>query len=126
MVKSLSLGAFRCFEYAAAFLFVVSLAFAFEQGLDKVVPWKYDYAAQGNLAAELRQAAKSEQVTRRQAEEMFLAYKDQQAGHQRLRTRILYAVSVCISGIVTALLFKKYRSLRFRECFRDHFFPPKV
>ena len=126
MVKSLSLGAFRCFEYIAALLFIASLAFAFEQGLDKIVPWKYDYTAQGNLAAELRHAVKSGQVTRRQAEEMFLAYKDQQAGLQRLRTNILYAVSVFISAIIAMLLFKRYRSLRFRERFSNHFFPAKV
>lgn len=126
MVKSLSLGAFRFLEYAAAFLFIASLAFALEQGLDKIVPWQYDYAAQDDLIKDLRQAYASKEVTRRQADEMLLAYKDQQDGRQRLRTHILYAVSVCVSAGLAALLFKKYRSLRFRERFSTHFFPPKV
>jgi hypothetical protein len=125
MVKSLSLGAFRCFEYTATFLFIVSLAFAFEQGLDKIVPWTYDYAAQDDLAKDLLQGCASKQVTRRQAEEMFLAYQDQQARLQRLRSYILYAVSICISAGFVVLLFKKYRSLRFRERFRDYFFRVK-
>lgn len=119
------LGAFRCLEYAIAFLFIASLAFAFEQGLDKIVPWAYDYAAQDNLADELRQACESKQVTRRQAEEMFLTYEDEQIRLQRQRTYILYIVSVCISAGFTVLLFKKYRTLRFRERFRDYFFPVK-
>jgi hypothetical protein len=126
MVKFLMLSAFRCFEYAIAFLFIASLAFAFAQGLDKLVPWTYDYAAQDNLINDLRQGCESKQITYRQANEMLLAYQDEQAGHQRLRSYILYAVSVCISAIITALLFKKYRSLRFRERFRDYLFPAKI
>jgi hypothetical protein len=123
MFKSIMVGVFGCLEYAVAFLFIASLAFAFEQGLDKLVPWTYDYSAEENLAAELRQGYKSKQVTYRQAEEIFLAYQDEQAGLQRLRTCILYAVSICISAAVSVLLFKKYRLLRFRERFRDYFFP---
>jgi hypothetical protein len=126
MVKFLMVGVFACLEYAIIFLLVVSLAFAFEQGLDKIVPWTYDYAAQDNLAEELRQGCDSNQVTRRQAEEMFLAYEDEQIRLQRLRSYILYAVSVCISAGLVMLLFKKYRSLRFRERFRDYFFPAKT
>ncbi|MFA5251893.1 MAG: hypothetical protein WC454_04835 [Phycisphaerae bacterium] len=126
MVKSLALGAFRCFEYAAAFLFIVSLAFVFEQGLDKLVPWTYDYAAQDDLAADLRKGCEDKQVTRRQADEMFLAYQDEQAGLQRQRTYILYAVSACVSAGFAVLVFKKYRSLRFRERFRGYLFQPKV
>lgn len=126
MVKFFSLGAFRCLEYAIAILFIASLAFAFEQGLDKIVPWAYDYAAQDNLADELMQGYQSKQVTYQQAEEMLLAYKDEQARRQRLRTYILYAVSICISAGFTVFLFKKYRTLRFRERFRDYLFPVKT
>jgi hypothetical protein len=126
MVKFLVVGVFTCIEYAIAFLFIASLAFVIEQGLDKFVPWVYDYEAQDNLAKELRDGYKSKQVTYRQAEEMFLAYKDEQTELQRLRTCILYAVSICISAAVMVLLFKKYRSLRFRERFRDYLFPPKT
>jgi hypothetical protein len=126
MVKLLVLNAFRCFEYAIVFLFIASLTFILARGLDKIAPWKYDYAAQDNLAKELRQGYESKQVTRQQAEEMFLAYQDDRAGLQRLRSYILYAVSICISAAVVVLLFKKYRSLRFRERFRDYLFPAKT
>jgi hypothetical protein len=126
MVKSLMVGVFGCLEYAVAFLFIASLAFTLVQGLDNLVPWAYDYSAEENLAEVLRQGCESKQITYRQGEEIFLAYQDDQAGLQRLRTYILYAVSVCISAIVTMLLFKKYRSLRFRERFRDYFFPAKT
>lgn len=125
MVKSLMVGVFSCLEYAVSFLLIASLAFAIVQGLDKLVPWTYDYAARENLVKELKQGYESKQVTRRQADEILLAYQDEQAGFQRLRSYILYAVSICISTGIAVLLFKKYRSLRFRERFRDRFFPTK-
>lgn len=125
MVKSLSLSAFRCFEYAISFLFIVSLAFAIAQGLDKIVPWTYDYEAQESLIKELRQGHESKQITRSQADEMLLAYQDEQNELQKLRTYIIYAVSVCISTGIVALIFKIYRKLRFRERFRDYLFPGK-
>jgi predicted PurR-regulated permease PerM len=125
MAKSLIVGVFGCLEYAIVFLFVASLAFAIAQGMDKLVPWTYDYSADENLAEALRQGFESKQITRQQGEEIFLAYQDNQTRLQRLRSYILYAVSVCISAVVSVLLFKKYRLLRFRERFRDYFFPSK-
>lgn len=122
MVKSLMVGVFGCLEYVIAFLFIASLALMLAQGLDKLVPWAYDRLAEENLADVLKQGCDTNQITRRQGDEIFLAYKDEQAGLQRLRTYILYAVSICISAVVLVLLFKKYRSLRFRERFRDYFF----
>jgi hypothetical protein len=126
MVKFFIVGVFTFLEYAIAFLFIASLSFAFEQGLDKIVPWTYDYAAQDNFIEELRQGCDSKQITVRQADQMLLAYQDEKAGLQRLRTYILYAVSICISAAFMMLLFKKYRSLRFRERIRDYFSPAKL
>lgn len=126
MVKFLTLSAFRCFEYVIVLLFIISLTFVFEMGLDKIVPWTYDYESQDTFIKELKQARASKQITPRQAEEIFLAYEDEQIEFQKRRTYILYAVSACISAGLAALLFKKYRSLRFRERFGDYFFPPKL
>lgn len=126
MVKLLTLGAFRCFEYVIVLLFIISLTFAFEQGLDKYVPWTYDYAAMDAFAKELLQACDDKQITRRQADEMFLAYGDEQVEFEKRRTYVLYAVSACISAGFAVLLFKKYRLLRFRERFGDCLFPSKL
>jgi hypothetical protein len=125
MVKSLSLSAFRFFEYVISFLFIVSLAFALAQGLDKIVPWTYDYEEQENLIKDLMVGYESKQVTLRQANEMLLAYQDERNEIQRLRTYIIYVVSVFISAGLVVLLFRKYRLLRFRERFWDHFLPGK-
>ena len=126
MVKSFSLGAFRFFEYIISFLFIVSLTFAITQGLDKIVPWTYDYEAQENFIKELRMGHESGQITRGQADEMLLAYQDEHDEIQRRRIYIIYAVSVCISAGFVVLLFKVYRKLRFRERFRDYLFPSKT
>ena len=126
MVKSLSLNAFRCFEYAVFLLFIASIAFTLAQGLDIIVPEVYDYSAEDELTQAVREAFESKQITSQQAGEIWRIYRDDQTKLQRLRTRILYAVSICVSAVVSVLLFKKYRSLRFRERFRDYFFPAKT
>jgi hypothetical protein len=125
MVKSLMVGVFGCLEYAIAFLFIASLAFTLAQGLDILIPEVYDYSAEDELIKAVREGFESKQITYQQGQEIFLAYQDDQTGLQRLRTCILYAVSICILAAVMVLLFKKYRSLRFRERFRDYFFPAK-
>ena len=126
MVKSLSLSAFRFLEYAVVFLFIASLVFILAQGLDIIVPEVYDYSAEDELTQAVREAFESKQITSQQAGEIWRIYRDDQTKLQRLRTRILYAVSICVSAVVSVLLFKKYRSLRFRERFRDYFFPAKT
>lgn len=125
MVKFLVVGVFTCIEYAIVFLFIASLAFTLAQGLDGLVPGVYDYSADQELLETVREDYESKQITSQQGREILQIYRNDQAGLQRLRTCILYAVSICISVIVTVLLFKKYRSLRFRERFRDYFFLAK-
>jgi hypothetical protein len=118
-------GVFGCLEYAIAFLFIASLAFTLAQGLDKLVPWAYDYSAGDELIKAVGEGYESKQITSQQGREILQIYRDDQTRLERLRTCILYAVSICISAAVMVLLFKKYRSLRFRERFRDYFFPAK-
>jgi hypothetical protein len=125
MVKFLSLGVFRCLEYAIAFLFIASLAFTLIRGLDILIPEVYDYSTEDELTKAVREGFESKQITSQQGGEILQTYRDEQAGLQRLCSYIIYAVSVCISAGFTVLLFKKYRSLRFRERFRDYFFPAK-
>ena len=122
MVKSFMVGVFGCIEYAVVFLFIASLAFVLTQGLDILIPEVYDYSAEDELIKAVREGFESKQITSQQGVEILQIYRDDQTGLQRLRTYIIYAVSVCISAIVAVLLFKKYRSLRFRERFRDCFF----
>jgi hypothetical protein len=126
MVKSLMVGVFGCLEYAVAFLFIASLAFAFAQGLDILVPDVYDTSAEEELTQAVKEGFESKQITSQQGGEIWRIYQDDQARLQRRRMYILYAISICISAAVVALLFKKYRSLRFRERFRDYFFPAKT
>ena len=126
MVKFLVVGVFTCIEYGIAVLFIASLAFTLAQGLDGLVPEVYDYSAEDELIKAVREGYESKQITSQESREILQIYRDDQAGLQRLRTCILYAVSICISAIVTVLLFKSYRLLRFRERFRDYFFPPQL
>jgi hypothetical protein len=119
-------GVFGCLEYTIAFLFIASLAFMLTQGLDILIPEVYDYSAEDELIKAVREGFESKQITAQQGGEILQIYRNDQAGLQRLRTYILYAVSICISAAVVVLLFKKYRSLRFRERFRDYFFPAKT
>ncbi len=126
MVKSLIIGVFGCIEYAVAFLFIASLAFTLTQGLDILIPEVYGYSTEDELTKAVKDGFESKQITSQQAGEIWRIYRDDQARLQRFRIRILYAVSLCISVVVLVLLFKKYRSLRFRERFRDYFFPAQT
>jgi hypothetical protein len=126
MVKFLVAGVFTCIEYAIVFLFIASLAFTLAQGLDGLVPGVYDYSAEQDLLEVVKEGYESKQITPQQGGEILQIYRDDQTRGQRLRTYILYAVSICISAAVSVLLFKKYRLLRFRERLRDYLFPPKT
>lgn len=128
MVKSLMVGVFGCLEYAIAFLFIASLAFTLTQGLNILIPEVYDYSAEQELIKAVREGYESKQITSQQGVEILQIYRDNQAGFKldMWRMHLLYAVSICISAAVVVLLFKKYRSLRFRERFRDYFFPAKT
>lgn len=127
MVKSLIVGVFSCLEYATVVLFIASLAFMLTQGLDSLVPGVYDYSEEDELMEALREGCKSGQITYQESQEILQIYRDAQFRFklERWRLHFLYAVSICISTVVMVLLFKKYRSLRFRERFRDYFFPAK-
>ncbi|OHB61313.1 MAG: hypothetical protein A2167_09035 [Planctomycetes bacterium RBG_13_46_10] len=126
MVKSLSLSAFRFLEYAVVFLFIASLVFILAQGLDILVPEVYDSSAEDELTKAVKEGFDSKQITSQQAGEIWRIYRDEQSRRQRFRMYIICAVSICISAGPVVLLFKKYRSLRFRERFRDYFFPAKT
>jgi hypothetical protein len=127
MVKFLIVSVFTCIEYAIVFLFIASIAFILAQGLDSVVPWKYDYSTEQELRDTIGEGYESEQITSQEGAEILQIYQDEQARGQRLRIYILYAVSICISTAFIMLIFKKYRSLRFRERLRDYFFlAPKL
>lgn len=125
MVKFLMLRAFSCLEYGIAVLFTASLAIALARGLDSLIPRIYDYSAEEDLVEALREGYESGQITYLESQEMLQIYRDDQPGFrlERWRIRLLYAVSICISAGFMVLLFKKYRSLRFRERFRSYFFP---
>jgi hypothetical protein len=123
MVKVFMVSVFTCIEYAIIFLFIASLAFTLAQGLDVLVPGAYDYSAEQEILEGVSEGYESKQITAQQGGEILQIYRDEQARGQRLRTYILYAVSICISAVAMMLLFKKYRSLRFRERLRDYFFP---
>ncbi len=127
MVKSLFVRAFTCIEYGIAFLFIASLALMLVRGLDSLVPRIYDYSSEQDLVGALREGYASGEITYLESREMLQIYRDDQPGFrlEKWRIRLLYVVSICISAIVSVLLFKKYRSLRFRERLRDYFFPAK-
>jgi predicted PurR-regulated permease PerM len=126
MFKSLVVSVFSCLEYGIAFLFVASLAFTLTRGLDSLVPSLYDYSTEQDLVDTLREDYESGKITSQESRQILRIYQNDGARLERLRTRILDAVSICISAVVMVLLFKKYRSLRFRKRFRDYFFPAKT
>jgi hypothetical protein len=123
MVRSLIVGIFGYIEYAVVFLFIAAIAFALVQGLDVIAPEEYNTSAEDELTQTIKDGFESKQITPQQAGEIWRIYQDDRARLQRWRIYILYAVSICISAAVVVLLFKKYRSLRFRERLRDYFFP---
>lgn len=125
MVKSLFVRAFSCLEYGIAIFFAASLALALTRGLDRLIPSIYDYSEEQDLVEALRQGYESGQITYLESQQMLQIYRDAQARFRLeiWRIRLLYAVSICISAGFMVLLFKRYRSLRFRERLRGYFFP---
>jgi hypothetical protein len=125
MVKFFIVGVFTCIEYAIIFLFIAYIAFILAQCLDVIVPGAYDDSAEKEIREAVSEGFESKQITAQEGGEILHIYRDEQAKGQRLRTYILYVVSICFSAAGSMLLFKKYRSLRFRERIRDYFFPGK-
>jgi hypothetical protein len=123
MVKSLFVRVFTCIEYGIAILFAVSLAFMLTQGLGSLVPQIYDYSSEQDLVGALREGYGTDEITHLESKEVLQIYRDNQPEFrlERWRIRLLYTVSICVSAVVMMLLFKKYRSLRFRERLRDCF-----
>lgn len=123
MVKSLPVRVFICIEYGIVFLFAASLTLALTQGLGNLVPQIYDYSAEQDMVGALREGYGAGEITYLESKEILQIYRDNQPEFrlERWRIRLLYTVSICISVIVTVLLFKKYRSLRFRERLQDYF-----
>jgi hypothetical protein len=125
MGRIVAAGVFACLEYTIVSLLIAALAFVLVQQLDNIVPWGYNYSAEQELLEAINDGFDSKQITHQQGAEILRNYRDDLAGRERLRTYILYAVSICISGSIVIFLFRKYRSLRFRERFRDYLFPAK-
>jgi hypothetical protein len=126
MVKFFVVGAIACLEYVVTSLFIVFIAFELAQGLDLFAPGAIDYSAEQELLEAIAEGQKSGQITPQQVGQILQIYRDNQAGRQRLRSYVLYAVSICISTAGAVFLFRKYRSLRYRERFRDYFFQAPV
>jgi hypothetical protein len=126
MVKFLLVSVFTCIEYAIVLLFIASIAFVLEQGLDVLVLRVYDDSAEQKILEEaVSEGFESKQITAQEGMEILQIYREEQDRNKKLRTYILYAVSICISAAFMMLLFKKYRLLRFRERIRDYFSPVK-
>lgn len=128
MVKSLTLRVFSCIEYGIAVFLAASLVLTLARGLDTLIPRMYDYSTEQDLVNALREGYEAGEITYLESREILQIYRDDQPRFKLecWRIRLLYAVSICISAIIMVLLFKKYRSLRFRERFRDYFFPAKT
>jgi hypothetical protein len=126
MLRFPILRVLSCLEYGIAVLFTASLVLTLALGLDTLIPSIYDYSSEQDLVDALREGYQTRQITYLESREMLQIYRDAQPEFRLecWRIRLLYAVSICISAAVSVFLFKKYRSLRFRERLRDYFFPP--
>jgi len=125
MGKSLIVHGFKWLEYAIGVFLGASLAFAIAQGLNIISPGIYDYSSEQDLARALKKAYDSGEITHAESRQILRIHRNSQVRFKLeiWRIRLLYVVSICISAVVTVLLFKKYRLLRFRERFGDYFFP---
>ncbi|MBA7634256.1 hypothetical protein ES703_41839 [subsurface metagenome] len=115
---------FRWLEYAIAILIATLLAWALIQALDSITPRIYDYSSEKDLVDALKEGYESGQITYAEMQEMLEIYREAQLRFrlERWRIRLLYALSICVS----ALLFRKYRLLRFRERPKDYFSADKA
>jgi uncharacterized membrane protein YcjF (UPF0283 family) len=121
MVRPFITGIFGCFEYGIVCLFVAALSFLLVQTMETFAQSTYDYSAEQELLKAVNEGFESKQITSQQSAEILQFYRDEQAKRKIIRTSIFYAVSICISATASVFLFRKYRSLRFRERFREHF-----
>jgi hypothetical protein len=128
MAKSLMVCSFRGLEYAIAILIGASFAYAFGEGLNILRPSMYDYSLEEDFVDPLKEGYETGQITYVEMQEMLEIYRDDQVRFrlERWRIRLLYALSIGVSAAVTALLFRKYRLMRFRERLKDYFFADKT
>jgi hypothetical protein len=124
LVKPLVTRGFTCLEYAIAVSLTASFAFVLGQGLNAISPRIYDYSTEQDFVETLKQASKAGEMTYPETQEMLQIYRDDQLRYrlETWRIRLTFVVSFAICAVVVALLFRKYRLLRFRERFRSCFF----
>jgi hypothetical protein len=127
LVKPLVTRGFTCLEHAIAVSLTVSFAFVLGQGLNAISPRIYDYSTEQDFVETLIQAAEAGEMTYAETQEMIQIYRDDQPRYrlETWRVRLTFAVSFVICAVVVVLLFRKYRLLRFRERFKNCFFPAK-
>jgi ABC-type nickel/cobalt efflux system permease component RcnA len=108
---------FKWLEYAIAVLIAALLAWALTQGLDSIIPRIYDDSSESYFVNVLKDAYDSGEITHAESREILQVHRNSQLRFklEKWRIRFLFVLSIGISAIVTVLLFKKYRLLRFRE-----------
>ncbi|UCF44008.1 MAG: hypothetical protein JSV99_03550 [Planctomycetota bacterium] len=126
--KSLATRAFACVEYAIALSLAASFAFVLGQGLNVISPKIYDYSAEQSFVEALRQASEAGQMTYPETRELLQIYREDQLSYrlETWRVRLTFVISFAVCAGAVALLFKKYRLLRFRERFKNYFFTARL
>jgi hypothetical protein len=126
--KSLATRGFACLEYAVAVSLAASLAFVLGQSLNTISPGIYDYSSEEDFVEALRQAAKAGEMTYLETRELLRIYREDQLSYrlESWRVHLTFAISFAICAVVVAILFRKYRLLRFRERFKNYFFTGKT
>lgn len=127
LVKPFVTRGFTCLEYAIAVSLTASFAFVLGQGLNAISPKIYDYSAEQDFVETLMRDSEAGEITYPETQEELQIYRDDQLRYrlETWRIRLTFAVSFVICAVVVALLFRKYRLLRFRERFKNCFFPAK-
>jgi hypothetical protein len=127
LVKSLVTRGFTCLEYAMAVCLAASCAVVLGRGLNTISPKIYDYSSERDFVVALRQASEAGEVTYPEAREMLQIYRDDRLSYrlETWRARLTFVISFAVSTLAVALLFKKYRLLRFRERFKNYFLADK-
>ncbi|MHC4572304.1 MAG: hypothetical protein ACYS0C_09560 [Planctomycetota bacterium] len=117
MSKFFMVRDFKWLEYAIAVLIAALLAWALTQGLDSIIPRIYDDSSESYFVNVLKDAYDSGEITHAESREILQVHRNSQLRFklEKWRIRFLFVLSIGISAIVTVLLFKKYRLLRFRE-----------
>jgi len=124
MAKFLMVRSFRGLEYGITILIAALLAWALIQALDSITPRIYDYSLEEDFVEPLKEGYETGQIAYAELQEKLEIYREAQVRFRldRWRIRFLYALSICVS----ALLFRKYRLMRFRERPKDHFTADKA